>query len=93
VTSTCLRDVTALDVPLHDVPLPFREAICTLFPAYIASCSETLILPNCGVQFWRGALQIVRSRHKTFGPVDTSRQESREAISPLVTSKAVDRMS
>ena len=58
MTTTCLRDVTALDVPLHDVPLPFREAICTLFPVYIASCSETLILPNCGVQFWRGALQL-----------------------------------
>jgi hypothetical protein len=46
VTPTCLRDVSALDAFLYDLPLFFWGSIYAWFPAYVASCLEALILPN-----------------------------------------------
>src|SRR5271156_6604857 len=46
VTSARLRDVSALDAFLHDLPLLFRGSIYAWFPAHGASCLEALILPN-----------------------------------------------
>src|SRR5260370_2608114 len=60
VTATRLGDIPALDAFLHDLPFLFRGSIYAWFPAHVASCFEALILPNSGVQFYRGALQSCR---------------------------------